>query len=289
MKEIKISLLLIIFISTIFMPAFSADIDEYNPGLGWTLFWSDEFSEETINQENWTHDVGFGLKNDGWGVWGAQKYTTDIKNSYIDNGKLIMKAFYLGGPFDKRNYTSAKLTTQGKKSFKYGKIAARIKMPYGKGMFPAFWMLGTTWDGTNWAKCGEIDIAEMLGGGKGKDDINHGTIHYFDEYNNRNIFFGGEKKMKEKLSAQFHVYEVEWGENEIVWKIDGEKYHREVIAKRTHSERSEIHNEFFLILNLGVGAYFDLIGYPDKTTKFPQTMEIDWVRVYKMRNRKIRA
>jgi len=263
------------------LQAFSQDNDKYNPGKNWKLFWTDEFSGETINQENWTHDVGFGPNNDGWGVWGAQNYTTDSKNSYIENGKLVLKAFYLGGPFDKRNFTSAKVTTQGKKSFKYGKIAARIKMPYGKGVFPAFWMLGENWDGTNWAHCGEIDIAEMCGGGKEKDNMNYGTIHFFDDKNNRNTFFGGTKQLNEKLSNQFHIYEIVWGNKEIVWKVDGKEYHRESIAGKAHPERSELHNEFFLIINLGIGAYYDVIGYPDETTKFPQTMEIDWVKVYK--------
>lgn len=263
------------------LPAFSQNADPYEPGEDWELVWSDEFNGNAINQENWAHDVGFGPNNDGWGVWGVQKYTTDPKNSYIDNGKLIIKAFYLGGPFNRRNFTSAKLITKGKKSFKYGKIAARIKMSYGKGVFPAFWMLGTNFNGNNWPFCGEIDIAEMFGGGKGKDDTNLGTAHFYNEKKMGHAYSGGHKRLNKKLSDEFHVYEIEWKKNEIIWKLDGEMYHREPIDKRNNPERSELHNHFFLILNLGIGAHFDAVGYPDETTRFPQTMAVDWVRVYK--------
>ena len=95
----------------------------------WELVWADEFSSETIDKTNWTHDIGYGPNDDGWGLWGMQEYTSDPANSFIKDGKLVLKAFYLGGDFQARNYTSAKLTTYGKRSFKYGKVAARIKMP----------------------------------------------------------------------------------------------------------------------------------------------------------------
>ncbi|MCK4994392.1 MAG: glycoside hydrolase family 16 protein [Candidatus Omnitrophica bacterium] len=274
--------LLIIAVTIIFFIFFRIN-DEYNPGKGWKLVWSDEFNSETIDKSNWTHDLGYGPNDDGWGLSGMQEYTSDPKNAYIENGKLVLQAFYLGGEFEARNYTSAKLTTYKKQSFKYGKIAARIKMPYGKGIFPAFWMLGTDIEETGWPKCGEIDIVEMFGGGRGKDDTALGTVHYFDDNEQGHTHFGSKTTLDENLSELFHVYTIEWDENVVVWKLDGKEYHRESIAVATHPERSELHNESFLLLNLAIGAWVEGVGYPNETTEFPQKIEFDWVRVYKKR------
>lgn len=279
-KIIILSMLLIlgaIFVFFVLSPKKGEDNIENK----WILVWADEFNAQTIDETNWTHDIGYGPNDDGWGLWGMQEYTDDPKNSYIEDGKLVLEAFYLGGEFQARNYTSAKLTTYGKRSFKYGKIAARIKMPYGKGIFPAFWMLGTNIEEIGWPKCGEIDVVEMFGGGAGKDDTALGTAHYFDDNQNGHSYSGSNTTLEEDLNDQFHVYSVEWDENLIVWKIDDREYHREPIAAATHPERSELHNESFLLLNLAIGAWVEGVGYPNETTKFPQKIAFDWVRVYK--------
>jgi len=255
----------------------------YDPGPGWKLVFTDEFDSDQINAKNWTHDSGFGPNNDGWGLWGLQDYTTDSEYSYIKDGKLVLKADFLGGDPDLRNYKSAKLTSKGKQSWQYGKIAARIKFPYGKGIFPAFWMLGDNLDIIDWPKCGEIDIGEMFGGGEGKDDTNMGTIHYYDASLGHHVYDSGNIKLPEgeKLANNFHIYTIEWDKNKIVFKFDGQEYHRSIIDTAQKPQRDEFHHKFFLIFNLGVGAYFDVVGHPDETTKFPQYMEVDWVRVYK--------
>ena len=282
-KDIRIKILFIVLIAAaaVLFFIFSPNRSDYDPGREWKLVWADEFNNQTIDEKNWTHDIGYGPNDDGWGLWGMQEYTSDPRNSYIEDGKLVLQAFYSGGEFQARNYTSAKLTTYKKQSFKYGKIAARIKMPYGKGIFPAFWMLGTNIDDIGWPKCGEIDIVEMFGGGIGKDDTALGTVHYFDDNEQEHTHFGSKITLDENLSEQFHVYEVEWDENAVVWKLDGKEYHRESIAAETNPERSELHNESFLLLNLAIGAWVEGVGYPNQSTEFPQKIEFDWIRVYK--------
>ncbi len=282
-KSIIVKVLLILLIISAVTVFFVSckNINEYDPGNGWKLVWSDEFNAQTIDGTNWTHDIGYGPNDDGWGLWGMQEYTSDSKNSYIEDGKLVLEAFYLGGEFQARNYTSAKLTTYGKRSFKYGQIVARIKMPYGKGIFPAFWMLGTNIEEAGWPKCGEIDIVEMFGGGVGKDDTVLGTAHYFNDNQMGPTYSGGKTTLAENLNEQFHVYAVVWDENAIIWKIDGKEYHRELISAAIHPERSELHNESFFLLNLAIGAWVEGVGYPNQTTEFPQKVEFDWVRVYK--------
>ena len=279
MKKVLSIFFCCIILKVIFLaPVYSSP----DPDKGWILVWTDEFDNSLIDKNIWSQEEGYGPNSDGWGVGGLQRYTSDKRNSYVENGVLMIQAIYSGGAYDDRNYTSARLTTKDRYAFQYGKIAARIKAPYGQGIWPALWMLGVNRDKVGWPQCGEIDIMEMFGGGKGKDDTALGTLHFYDKKLKDHVFFGGKKQLEgQKLADDFHIYEIEWDESQIIWRLDGVEYHRESIDAKKHPERKAFHNKFYMILNLDVGASFQKVGYPDAATIFPQTMEVDWVRVYK--------
>jgi|GEM_PF-6941392 len=246
----------------------------------WTLDWSDEFNQGTINSTNWTHQVlAAGTFNNEW-----QRYTDSSENSYIEtdlegNDALVIEAKYNGQGLERGNFTSARMITNEKVEYKYGKIAARIKVPEGQGIWPAFWMLGTniseTGGSVDWPYCGEIDIMEKIGGTYDKERTVHGTVHFANQ-NNQYEYQGGSKSITEYLSADYHVYEIEWNADRIIWRLDGVEYHRQDMRG---SEFSEFEKPFYLLLNVAVGG--DWPGYPDSTTEFPQKMYVDWVRVYK--------
>ena len=252
----------------------SLSSDDWEAGEGWTLDWSDEFNGSSIDSDIWTHETGYG--SNGWGNDEWQRYTDSVDNSSVENGFLTITA-KLDGVAGKRNgnITSARLITLNKVDFKYGKIAARVKVPTGQGIWPAFWMLGTNINTVGWPACGEIDILEKVGGTDENEQTAHGTIHYSNA-DNEWTYIGGSAEYDEYLSYDYHVYEVEWNESSIIWKIDGQQYHSENI---THSSRSEFKEDFFLLLNVAVGGNWP--GAPDSTTVFDQEMSVDWVRVYK--------
>ena len=171
--------------------------------------------------------------------------------------------------------TSARLITQDKVEFTYGKVAAKIKVPTGQGIWPAFWMLGANIDSEGWPACGETDIMEKVGGTDEKEQTLHGTIHFADsddEYD----YDSGSVNIGEYLSDDYHIYEIEWSESSIIWKIDGNQFHSVDISDSQYDEFKE---DFFIILNVAVGGNWP--GDPDSTTDFPQKMLVDWVRIYK--------
>jgi hypothetical protein len=229
---------------------------------GMTLVWSDEFDGASINLDNWTHELG----KSGWGNNEWQDYTNLSANSYIENGKLVIKATSNYG-----NYYSARMITKGKKEFTYGRIDIRAKMPEGKGIWPALWMLGGNISSAGWPKCGEIDIMEFLG----HDTMTvYGTAHY-DESGHQ--FKGSNLRCKtgEAYNHMFHVFSIVWEENSISWYIDNFKY-------LTLTKNDIVFDAFrkpqFFIFNVAVGGNWP--GYPDQTTVFPQKMIVDYVRVF---------
>jgi len=232
------------------------------------LVWTDEFDYEGMPDENrWTHEIG----GHGWGNNEWEYYTDRIENAEVKDGILTItaKEESYGG----NDYTSARLVTLDKYSFKYGKIEARLKLPYGQGIWPAFWMLGDNFSEVGWPACGEIDIMEMIGG-TDNDNTIHGTVHW--DNNGDHAMYGNYESLSEGIFANdFHIFSLEWDEEQIVWKLDGSQYH---IIDITPSELSEFHNNFFIILNLAVGGNWP--GYPDESTVFPQSFQIDYVRVY---------
>ncbi|CAM3893786.1 MULTISPECIES: carbohydrate-binding protein [Flavobacterium] len=226
----------------------------------WQLVWQDEFTN-TISSD-WVFETG----NDGWGNNELQNYRRE--NATVENGNLVItaKKEAIGGS----NYTSARMKTYGKKSWKYGKMEARIAMPSFQGIWPAFWMLGDNIYDPNvgWPKCGEIDIMEHVNAG---NQI-FGTIHWD---HNGYVSYGGNTSIND-ITA-FHTYTVEWDENSIKWFIDGAKFHEVNIANGVNST-NEFHQNYFILLNLAVGGNWP--GFTIDNNRFPAKMLVDYVRVY---------
>lgn len=240
------------------------------------MVWSDEFEADTIDTSNWTHLIGDGTSYGlpaGWGNNELQTYSKRDTNSFIEDGKLVIRA--LKENYSGRNYTSARLTTENKRSFKYGKIEARMKLPFGQGLWPAFWMLGQNISSVGWPACGEIDIMEMIGGTGNEDDV-HGTVHW--ESSGNYAQYGDSYSLSSGIFADdFHTFAIEWNSEFIKWYLDGSQYH---VINITPSGLSEFQQEFFILLNVAVGGNWP--GSPDNSTQFPQRLEIDYVRVYQI-------
>lgn len=238
---------------------------------GYNLLWNDEFDGSEVDLTKWSYEVNA----DGGGNNELQYYTSRSENSNVSDGYLniIARQEEYTSNGKTRYYTSARLKTQQTKSFMYGKITARIKLPYGQGLWPAFWMLGININEVGWPKCGEIDIMEMIGGGDGRDNVTHGTLHW-DQ--NGHQYRGGSKKLTTGIfNDDFHEFTINWDSEKVEWLLDGQPYYSLNI---TSEEMSEFHQHFFIILNLAVGG--DWPGDPTAESKFPQTMQIDYVRVY---------
>jgi beta-glucanase (GH16 family) len=230
--------------------------------LTYQLVWSDEFSGTSVNTGNWKFETGGG----GWGNNELEYY--QAANATVANGYLSITA--KKQQVGSNQYTSARMKTQGLHQFTFGRIEARIKMPVVKGLWPAFWMLGSNITTVSWPKCGEIDIMEHIN----TDSLNHGTIHW---YNNGNASYGGQVSTS---PSQFHVYDVEWTSTAINWHIDGVQYFSANIANGINGTGC-FQNPFFIILNLAVGGNWP--GNTIDTTKLPASMVVDYVRVYQLK------
>lgn len=248
---------------------------QYDLGQGWSLDWSDEFDGDSLDASNWNRQVvDAGQFNEEW-----QRYTDSSENAYVEDGNLVIKAIHESDTHGMDEYTSARLNTANKQTWRYGKIAARIKLPYGEGIWPAFWMLGANIDenggDTPWPQSGEIDILELYG--TEDDSVVEANLHYADESGEHAQMGAVPYELEQgKFADDFHIFELEWTENKINWLVDGEQY---ASTEITSDELSEFHKEFFLLLNIAVGGTW--AGRPDETTDFPQYMYVDWIRVYK--------
>lgn len=234
------------------------------------LLWAEEFNYSGYPDPSvWTPEEG----GSGWGNNELQYYTVnDTDNAIVENGMLTITA--RKETFQNKNYTSARLITRGKFNVQYGKIEARMKLPYGQGIWPAFWMLGESFSEVGWPACGEIDIMEMIGG-DGRENTVHGTVHW--DNNGNHAQYGSSYSLTTGTFADdFHTFAIKWNETEIRWFVDGIQYH---VVDITPDGLSEFRDEFFILLNLAVGGNWP--GYPDASTVFPQTLEVDYVRVYK--------
>jgi beta-glucanase (GH16 family) len=251
----KIVLIYMLFTTAVSPFVFSSD---------WEIVWQDEFNGSI--SADWTFDIGYG--SGGWGNDEWQYYTPD--NAIIGDSTLIIRAT-LEGTLGKRNDSikSAKMITRNKFSFTYGKIEARIKLPRGKGLWPAFWMLGTNITEVGWPQCGEIDIMENV---NGLSTI-HGTAHWGE--NNTRKSYGC--SVQNVDTDEFNVYTVIWDSNFLRWELNGVEY---CVLDITPQNLSAFHKEFYIILNLAVGGNWP--GDPDESTPFPADMEIDYVRVYSL-------
>ncbi len=241
---------------------------------GYVLEWNDEFNEGQIDPLKWNFETGdgtdYGLPQ-GWGNNELQIYTTSNENARVgqDDGvsALIITALKNG----ENDYTSAKLTTNGLFSMRFGRVDVRAKLPKGQGIWPAIWTLGENIDNINWPGCGEIDIMEMLGHEPNKI---YGTVHYVDGENRK----GESQDMYEKsgpdFSEEYHVFSLVWTPETLSFLVDEVKYHEVTIEE----DMKEFLRSHYLILNVAVGGYWP--GYPDATTTFPQSMYVDYVRVF---------
>lgn len=235
---------------------------------GMTLVWRDEFNGTSLNTSDWTYETGTG--SNGWGNNELQYYRQD--NLAVADGFLTItaKRESYGG----REFTSSRIKTQDKKTFRYGRIDFRAKLPEGKGIWPALWMLGNNISSVPWPACGEIDVMELVGGGPGKDNTVHGTIHYDNNGTHANT--GGAFTLPSgKFSDKFHVFSVIWEAGSIKWLVDGVEFYSADISSPA---LSELNNHFFLLINLAVGGNWP--GSPDASTAFPQKLIVDYVRVF---------
>lgn len=234
---------------------------------GWTLFWHDEFDNNTLNINYWTPED---IK---WPYNGEEEYyTSRPENLSFMDGNLVITA--LKEEYNGAHYTSARIHTEGKFKSVYGYIEARIKCPFGQGMWPAFWLFMSNCIYPSYY--GEIDIMEMIGGGAGRDNKVYGTCHYGD--GTSLISRGGATEIiwPQKLSDDYHIYAIEWDSTSIKWFFDGIQYFSVDI---TPADQEELRTEQYVILNLAVGGVWP--GSPDATTIWPQKMYVDWVRWWK--------
>lgn len=239
-----------------------------------TLVWSEEFEGSAVDLSRWTFELGNGGSNPGWGNNELQYYraeNAELKPIPAEPGRALVIAARQEA-FGGQSYTSARLKTQGKASWTYGRIEARMRLPEGQGLWPAFWMLGESISSAGWPQCGEIDIMEMVGGAGTKDRTTHGTAHWFD---GGHQYRGGSQLMDAKLSSGFHVFSVDWTPRSLRWSVDGKEFYSLAIAGAAFTE---FQKPAFLLLNLAVGGNWP--GSPEAGTVFPQEFWIDWIRVY---------
>lgn len=244
------------------------------------LVWSDEF-DSALDTSTWEHQIGTGVNYGlpaGWGNNELQYYTDEFFNSFTNNGALhivIQDIPFAGSP-----YSSARLRTLGNFEVRYGRVEARIKLPKGSGLWPAFWMLPTNSPYGGWASSGEIDVMEAVN----QMSRIHGTLHFGSPWPN-NTSAGGTLQDGTDFSQDYHVYSVEWGPDAFTWSVDGQPY-RTINSNAwfstaaTGNPRAPFDTPFHLLLNVAVGGNFP--GDPDGSASFPQQMLVDWVRVYRL-------
>ena len=245
------------------------------PPPGWELLWNDEFDGSSIDLQKWEHEVNA----QGGGNNELQYYTDRAENSYLENGQLIIKAIkeVYTGPEGTRDYTSARLRTKNKGDWKYGRFEIRAKLPFGQGLWSAIWMLPTDWVYGGWAASGEIDIMELLGHETNKV---YGTLHYGGVWP-ANVHTGTSYTLASgNFSEDFHLFTLEWDTTAFRWYVDGTLYQTQTQWNSSNGPYpAPFDQRFHLLLNVAVGGNWP--GNPDNSTQFPQTMTVDYVRVFK--------
>lgn len=236
------------------------------------LVFEDNFNVDgSIDSKSWNMEIGKGPNNDGWGNNELQYYTGRPENIKVEGGMLKISALkenYMGSA-----YTSARITTKGKVDKQFGRIEARMKLPSGKGYWPAFWMMGSNIDTQSWPLCGEIDIMENRGS---QPTTISGALHG-PGYSGGTAVLKSYNFANSRVDTDFHTYGVEWDQNYINFYVDNVLYNQ---FKPESVSGDWVFNNgpFFMLINLAVGGNFD--GAPLPTTVFPQTMLIDYVRIY---------
>ena len=239
---------------------------------GYSLVWNEEFNGPVLDANAWSYEIGDGCPSlCGWGNNELQYYTNSQDNLFFQDGKMIIeaKAQSYGG----KNYTSARIKTQGKKTFQYGRIDIRAKLPIGKGLWPAFWLMPQDNVYGVWPKSGEIDVMEYIGSEPSKV---LGTAHYGPGPGS--IFISKNYLLSSKtFNDEFHVFSIEWKQDIIKWFVDGNLF--STVNKTDVGTNIYPFNEkFYIIVNLAVGG--NLPGNPDASTSFPEWYIVDYIRVY---------
>ncbi|WP_411895756.1 family 16 glycosylhydrolase [Winogradskyella sp. A2] len=273
-KNFKISIIVLVVASCLLI--FNCNPDETQTVAQFNnLSWHDEFAEDGAPDPGmWTYDIGIG--DNGWGNNELQYYTDRPENVVVEDGMLKITA--IQESFEGSGYTSARILTKGLFEQKYGRFEARMKLPFGKGMWPAFWLLGSNIDEVSWPFCGEIDVMEN---GGSNPTIVSSAVHGPG-------YSGGNPIKKEytfdsSRADEFHIYGIEWGPRYINFYVDDVLYNQltpeSLDAKNVDRSNWVFDNgPFYIIINLAVGGNFD--GNPNADTVFPQTMYVDYVRVF---------
>ncbi len=267
------------------MCSFTNTIPENAHSAKWKIVWQDEFNYSGFpDSEKWSYETGH-LRNEE-----KQFYTGKRKeNINVLNGNLIITGRkekfsnknYKNGSDDWRyensfaNYTSASIHTKAQDGFKYGKIEVRAKLPSGKGMWPAIWMMGTNENSLGWPACGEIDIMEFVGS---DPEFIHGSLHFPDP---KTQYRSSGGKVKIIPDNDFHIYAVEWDRHEISFFRDGIQYHRFAANEAGKEKENPFRKPFYLKINLAMGSSWP---GPIDDKALPQNFVIDYVRVYKKAN-----
>lgn len=228
------------------------------------LVWSDEFNGSSLDTSKWGYEIGTG--GSGWGNNELQYYTNRKDNCYVSGGALHIKA--KRESYNGMNYTSARINTSNKFSFKYGYVEARIAVPRNQGIWPAFWMLGQNIGSVGWPKCGEIDIMEAIN----TENKTYGTCHWDS---NGHAEYG--KSTGNFDITQYHKYAVQWDSQFIRFFMDGSKFYEMNITNNT-GNTEEFHKPFYMILNVAVGGNWP--GFSINDAGMPQEMKVDYIRVY---------
>jgi len=244
----------------------------------WKLVWSDEFNGaqgSAPDPSKWKFDIG----GRGWGTNEVEYDTSRAANAHLSGGNLVIQArreSYTGLDHVTRDFTSARLKTQGLFEQAYGRFEARIKIPRGQGLWPAFWLLGGDYEKTGWPACGEIDIMENLGN---EPSTIHGTVHGPGYSGGHGLTSQYVLPNGAAFADDFHLFSVEWERAAIRFYVDGVLYKTVTPAQLPAGTQWVFNHPFFIILDLAIGG--DWPGPPDATTVFPQAMLVDYVRVYR--------
>ena len=242
---------------------------------GWELVWNDEFNGPEIDLTKWEHEVSAS----GGGNNELQYYTARSQNSWIEDSVLVIQALKetYTGTEGTREYTSARMRTLDKGDWKYGRFDIRAKLPYGKGLWPAIWMLPSDWVYGGWAASGEIDIMELIGH---EPQTVYGTLHYGGTYPNNTHSGDSYSLASDNFASDFHTFTLIWDSTQFRWYVDDVFYLSQTSWYSTGNDYpAPFDQRFHLLLNVAVGGNWP--GNPDNTTMFPQRMEVDYVRVYR--------
>jgi beta-glucanase (GH16 family) len=254
----------------------TADNSAVSPGDALTLVWSDEFDAPQLDPDVWYFESGDGTQydNPGWGNNELQWYSPD--NAEIRDGMLVINVREESQ--SGKHYTSARITTVDRFAFRYGRIEARMRLPGGQGIWPAFWLLPQDFAYGAWAASGEIDVMEAINIGAAGGNTVLGTLHYGGIFPD-NIYTGNEHSVATDVASNFHSYALEWDESEMRWYVDDVLYAAQNSwSSVTADFPAPFDQPFYILLNVAVGG--NLPGAPDAATVFPATMEVDYVRIY---------